>query len=49
MTKTVRQLPEAGKGFEIQSLKVDSSFSAENLRSGAVYIQKRRCQILKGV
>ena len=33
MTETVRQLTEAEKGFEIPSLEVDTSFSADDLSS----------------
>lgn len=34
MAETVRQLTEAEKGFEMQSLEVDSSLSADDLQSG---------------
>ena len=35
MMETVRQLTEAEKGFDVQSLEVDSSFSADDLQSGS--------------
>ena len=46
MMETVRQLTEAEKGFEVQSLEVDSSFSADDLQSGSS-IQKEDAKFQK--
>lgn len=35
MTETVRRMTEAEKGFEIQTLEVDTSFPADDLQSGS--------------
>ena len=46
MAETVRQLTEAEKGFEMQSLEVDSSLSADDLQSGN-NIQKENAKFQK--
>lgn len=46
MMETVRRLTEAEKGFEVQSLKVDSSFSADDLQSRSS-IQKEDAKFQK--
>ena len=46
MMETVCQFTEAEKGFEVQSLEVDSSFSADDLQSGSS-IQKEDAKLQK--
>ena len=48
MTETVRQLTEAEKGFEIPSLEVDTSFSADDLSGSSIQKENAKFQKVFG-